>query len=186
VTSRRRPVAPGARRVLLIACALACGACAGDIRPAPEPWPDALGDSRRPVAAAPSTAPLEGWDLAAALERSRKIGDSRGPSQHFGGGAEAEVLADAAATPYPTLPAGRRLPAGATVIERLFDAGAVKPRAIFVMTKRQPGFDPAGDDWEYLALTPTGDVTSRGRLPFCARCHAEAVHDHLFGPPRGP
>jgi hypothetical protein len=51
------------------------------------------------------------------------------------------------------------------------------------MVKRQPGFDPAGGDWEYLVVAPTGEIEARGRLPGCARCHAEAPAAGVFGPP---
>jgi hypothetical protein len=51
----------------------------------------------------------------------------------------------------------------------------------FAMIKRPPGYDPGGGDWEYLVVTPAGRVEQRGILPLCARCHADAPHDHLFG-----
>ena len=30
-------------------------------------------------------------------------------------------------------------------------------------------------------IDPAGHVEQRGRLSLCARCHADAPHDHLFG-----
>ena len=93
------------------------------------------------------------------------------------------MLAGGAGT-YPALGPSSRLPAGATLAERLFAPGAPAPLAYFVMVKRAPGFDAAGGDWEYLVVSPAAEIEQRGALPLCARCHAEAPHDHLFGPGR--
>ncbi|EYF05222.1 Hypothetical protein CAP_3587 [Chondromyces apiculatus DSM 436] len=62
-----------------------------------------------------------------------------------------------------------------------YAAGAPAPTAVLVMEKRAPGYDPEGGDWEYLLVTPAGGIASRGRLLPCQRCHAEALHDHVFG-----
>ncbi len=70
---------------------------------------------------------------------------------------------------------------GATIVERLFGAEGADPTAYFVMVKRAPGYDAAGGDWEYLVVLPDGSVEARGKLPLCARCHAEAPHNRLFG-----
>jgi hypothetical protein len=51
----------------------------------------------------------------------------------------------------------------------------------FAMIKQRSGFHPGGGDWEYLVIRPTGDIEQRGRLAPCARCHAEAPSDWLFG-----
>ena len=96
------------------------------------------------------------------------------------GDMEADVLA-AAAGPYPILGRDQRAPAGATLIERLFQPGGATPVAFFAMVKRAPGFDPAGGDWEYIVVSASGQTEQRGALPLCARCHAEAPHDRLFG-----
>ena len=93
------------------------------------------------------------------------------------------MLAGGAGT-YPALGPSSRLPPGATLVERLFTPGAAAPLAYFVMVKRPPGFDAAGGDWEYLVVSPAAEIEQRGALPLCARCHAEAPHDHLFGPGR--
>jgi hypothetical protein len=91
------------------------------------------------------------------------------------------VLArDAAGYPLLRGPESK-VPAGATLVERVFEAGASEPSAYFVMIKRPPGYDPAGGDWEYVVVTPGGLVEDRGKLGLCSRCHAEAPHDHLFG-----
>lgn len=85
---------------------------------------------------------------------------------------------------YPALGPESRLAPGATLVERLFAPGAAAPLTYFVMVKRAPGFDAAGGDWEYLVVSPGAEIEQRGTLPLCGRCHAEAPHDHLFGPGR--
>lgn len=55
------------------------------------------------------------------------------------------------------------------------------PIVYFVMVKRAPGYNPSGGDWEYLVVAPDGRVEDRGQVALCARCHAEAPHDFLFG-----
>jgi hypothetical protein len=52
------------------------------------------------------------------------------------------------------------------------------------MVKHPPGFDPEGGDWEYLIVEPSGSIVRRGKIPLCARCHAEAPHNFIFGGPR--
>ena len=52
------------------------------------------------------------------------------------------------------------------------------------MVKRAPGFYPEGGDWEYLIVDPNGSIERRGKLPLCARCHAESPHNFIFGGPR--
>jgi hypothetical protein len=90
------------------------------------------------------------------------------------------VLASAGSG-YPLRGPASAAPAGATLVERLFAQGATEPSVYFVMVKRAPGYDPAGGDWEYLVVAAGGHVEDRGKLALCARCHAEAPHDRLFG-----
>jgi hypothetical protein len=97
---------------------------------------------------------------------------------------EGEVLANEPALSYPALGPSRELAPGAVLVEAHYRAGGSSPVVFFAMSKRSPGFDPAGGDWEYLIVEPGGAIRQRGRLPLCARCHAEAPYDHLFGPPR--
>jgi hypothetical protein len=105
----------------------------------------------------------------------------RARSEHLSGELEGEVLAGPAAGTYPVLGPTSALAPGATLVERLFDPHGAEPVAYFVMVKRAPGYDPAGGDWEYLVLGASARVEERGKLPLCARCHAEAPHDRLFG-----
>ncbi|MCS6901451.1 MAG: hypothetical protein RMJ98_03610 [Myxococcales bacterium] len=82
---------------------------------------------------------------------------------------------------YPRMSPEIVVPEGAIALEFHHDLSG-NAQLIYAMEKRAAGFDPGGGDWEYLVLNPEGVVETRGILPFCARCHAEAPHDHLFGP----
>jgi len=133
-----------------------------------------------PRSATPRTAAIaERWDLEAQLRALRPV-IKRGRSGHLTGELDADVLAREAGT-YPMIGPESRLPPGATLVERLLEPGGTAPAAYFVMVKRAPGFDAAGGDWEYLIIAPSGKIEQRGILPLCARCHAEAPHDRLFG-----
>lgn len=135
--------------------------------------------STPPPAPTAKPAVVERWDLGAQLAALRPV-TKRARSGHLTGELEADVLAGSAGT-YPKLGPETRLAPGATLVERLFEPGATAPSAYFVMVKRPPGFDAAGGDWEYLVVAPSGQIEQRGALPLCARCHAEAPHDRLFG-----
>lgn len=102
----------------------------------------------------------------------------------MGGDLEAEVLANDEAKAYPPLGPQGALPPGAVLVEAHYRTGSTEPVVLFAMAKQPPGFDPEGGDWEYLIAEPDGLISERGHLPLCARCHAEAPHDHLFGPAR--
>jgi len=175
-----RPATLGAWAPAL-ALVAACGA-----PPATTRSGGALGDSGWTDAATPPhpsaapVAPPEPWDLAGAMRALHPV-TRRARSEHLSGELEGEVLAGPAAGTYPVLGPTSALAPGATVVERLFEPRGPEPAAYFVMVKRAPGYDPAGGDWEYLVLDASGRVEERGKLPLCARCHAEAPHDHLFG-----
>ena len=82
--------------------------------------------------------------------------------------------------------AGRPLPVGAVVVKEKHpdEAAAGPPTEYAAMVKREPGYDPANGDWEYLfeATGPPRHVT-RGRLAECVDCHRRAGGtDYLFRP----
>ncbi|MEP7123297.1 MAG: hypothetical protein ABJE95_20390 [Byssovorax sp.] len=134
-----------------------------------------------PTESSPSAEPPPPpWDLVAQLRRLHPA-SPRTPSEHLNGQLDGEILADEGAAAYPALGPLRPIPAGATLVERLYPRGAADVAATFAMVKRAPGYDPAGGDWEYLVVDGAGHLEQRGRLPLCARCHADAPHDHLFG-----
>src|SRR5262249_21737523 len=121
----------------------------------------------------------ERWDLATQLAALRPV-VKRSQSSHLTGELDGEVLAGSAGT-YPVLGPESRLPQGATLVERLFPPEGATPGAYLVMVKRPAGYDPSGGDWEYLVVLPDGRIEQRGILPLCARCHAEAPQDRVFG-----
>jgi hypothetical protein len=46
------------------------------------------------------------------------------------------------------------------------------PELLTVMIKREKGFNPEVGDWEFITLNGTAtEVTSRGKLESCQRCH---------------
>jgi hypothetical protein len=105
---------------------------------------------------------------------------ARTRSEHLGGDLDGEVLASAASDYPPRGPASTAA-VGATLVERLSTPGGMAATVYFVMVKHAPGYDPSGADWEYLVVTPSARIEERGKIALCARCHAEAPHDHLFG-----
>jgi len=76
------------------------------------------------------------------------------------------------------------LPVGTTIIKEKHAKWIAKgsPNEYGAMIKREPGYDPAHCDWEYLyvVLRPEKTVT-RGRLESCIECHSHAKEkDYLF------
>jgi hypothetical protein len=140
-------------------------------------WTDA---SSPPRPTATPAAPPEPWDLEGALRLLHPVA-LHARSEHLSGDLQGEVLSGPAAAPYPVLGPSSVLAPGATLIERLTPPQTSTTVSYFVMIKRTSGYDPAGGDWEYLVLGASGRVEERGKLPLCARCHAEAPHDHVFG-----
>ncbi len=89
-----------------------------------------------------------------------------------------------AAPDYQHLHAGVVMSTGSILVEEHQTlSGDLGP--VYAMVKRPPGFDASGNDWEYLVMDQQGRIQSRGSarsMSLCARCHAEAMTDHLFGP----
>lgn len=120
------------------------------------------------------------WDLGAELPRMHRTA-TRAPSEHLTGEADAEVLCNDAARPYPALGPSAQIAPGAAVVERIFARGGEAVVTYFAMVKRPAGYAPGDGDWEYFVIGADQKVEERGRLGLCARCHADAPHDHLFG-----
>ncbi|MCA9597960.1 MAG: hypothetical protein KC776_31830 [Myxococcales bacterium] len=78
---------------------------------------------------------------------------------------------------YAALRPGAVMPEGAVIAAFHQDATRGKPGPIYVMEKK-------GGDWRFSRVRADGRV-QEGSVALCARCHAEAVADHLFGLPRG-
>jgi len=141
--------------------------------------------STAPASAPPRsvpTVPELPWDLAADLASMHSVAKTR--SNHEAGSVDAEIFANAAAVPYPKLGPSRQASPGATLVEQLSTPGEDRVLAVFAMRKRDAPYAPRGGDWEFAIARPNGDVLERGRLPRCARCHAEGPYDGLYGPAR--
>lgn len=83
------------------------------------------------------------------------------------------------ASEYQGLRVGGAMPQGAVLVELHTDKSGV-PLDGFVMEKREAGYFPAGGDWDYAVIGHEGELQQRGKLDFCARCHAEAPADFVF------
>jgi hypothetical protein len=88
-----------------------------------------------------------------------------------------------------------RMPARGKVAKPSFIVtgdGRVGPGPLFLMEKREAGFNPGTDDWRYSMVNPdgtlfgqTGGVNSDA-MQFCADCHMAVADDYdslLFLPP---
>lgn len=168
--------------------ALSCGARGGDPASASRS-PNSIQHETSPAGTSSTASHSPGeqvggrWELADAIPSLRRA-TPRGLSQHLSGELLAEVRVNDQASAYPALGPSRPLATGAVLVEAHFASGSADPSIFFAMVKRPPGFDPEGGDWEYLIVEPSGTIVRRGKLPLCARCHAEAPHNFIFGGPR--
>lgn len=76
-----------------------------------------------------------------------------------------------------------RFPAGSILVrEKLLTPTASKPAVLVVMIKREKGFNPKANDWEFL--TVSGDlkkIEKREKEGQCRQCHAsESGNDFVF------
>ena len=133
----------------------------------------------------PSTAAADGGpapDPGIDLPSVRPVGKPFVSKGHFAGRWNAEVAVnETARSTYMNLGASSRFAVGSLLVKR--HAAASGPGPIFAMAKRDPGFFPEGGDWEYVVIDATGRLEERGKLAVCARCHAEANADSIFGVP---
>lgn len=145
------------------------------------------GSSAAPAANAPlsRTTPDAGpvWERIDEVANYQRMAKEPFPSQgHFDGRWIADVFANALAAPqYVKLPVATTLPQGSVVVQKHTErlGGAAGP--LFAMVKREPGYYPAGGDWEYVVTLADGRLEDRGQLGQCARCHAEGTSGWLFG-----
>ncbi len=76
-----------------------------------------------------------------------------------------------------------RFPAGSILVrEKLLTATATNPTVLVLMIKREKGFNPKANDWEFV--TVSGDlkkIEKREKEGKCQACHAsEAKNDFVF------
>ena len=67
-------------------------------------------------------------------------------------------------------------PVGSMIVkEKLLRKDAGAPELLTAMIKREPGYNPASGDWEYVVLDGPGrSIEGRGKLANCQSCHALA------------
>jgi hypothetical protein len=124
------------------------------------------------------------WERADEISGYRQVGKAFVSRGHFAGRWRVQIAVnDIAAPTYGDLAPSSHFAAGSVLVKTHFDAESGAAGPIFARIKREPGFFPGGDDWEYVALTASFQVEERGPLAFCARCHAEAVADGTFALP---
>ncbi len=76
-----------------------------------------------------------------------------------------------------------RFPTGSMLVrEKLLTPRASSPAVLVVMIKREKGFNPKANDWEFL--TVSGDqkkIEKREKEGSCLQCHAsESTNDFVF------
>ena len=66
-----------------------------------------------------------------------------------------------------------KFPQGSMIVkEKLGSKDSQAPELLTAMVKREKGYNPESGDWEYLVLDGTAsNLTKRGRLIDCRRCH---------------
>lgn len=134
-------------------------------------------------AAADASAP---GDPGIDLQTVHPIGKAFVSRGHFAGRWNAQIsVNDAARSTYASLVASSRFTEGSVLVKRHAAVATSAPGPVFAMAKRAPGFFTEGGDWEYIALDAEGRLQDRGKLALCARCHAEANADSVFGLPTG-
>jgi hypothetical protein len=78
---------------------------------------------------------------------------------------------------YRALRPGVTLPDGTVVAALHRDVDSTRPGPVYVMEKQN-------GSWSFQVLGADGRPAEHGPLTLCARCHAEAPADMLFGLPR--
>lgn len=146
----------------------------------PSAWSSNESDAEARVAPKTTADKPARWEYMDTLKTFRKAAP-RARSQHLAGDHDAEVFTNEAAAAYPGLGPLRQLPAGSVLVEALYGPNQAEVATYFVMVK-QPS--TANSAWDYAVVSNEGMVERRGALALCARCHAEAPHDQIFGRPR--
>lgn len=91
-------------------------------------------------------------------------------------------LAREAVNAQPTLP----FPRGSIIVrEKLTLANDLQPQLLTVMIKRERGFNPKANDWEFLAVDGAmTKIFERQKKGSCLNCHAsQAQRDFVYPPP---
>lgn len=168
--------------LLLLACAPEPQAPAGE-----DGWGPTLAEVGEPRRAhvVPRALPIPEsertrWEHADALPDLRAVA-VRSRSEHLDGVYDRTVLVNAAAGAYENLTRGSAALPGALVVQRHHPRGAESVVVYFAMERLAKGSRPAARDWRFLVVDETLRVAASDNLQPCARCHADAPFDGLFG-----
>ncbi|HEX4475020.1 MAG TPA: hypothetical protein VH142_08090 [Polyangiaceae bacterium] len=143
---------------------VACGAAP---TPAPSPPPSAS-------ASAPKTAVHARWERAGDVATWPEVRPPF-PSRGHGVGFVVDIrVPSEELAEYRALVRGQSLRPGFVVAASHRDAGTGAPGPVYAMTKTASG------EWSFVVATADGRTITRGALPLCARCHAEAPTDAVF------
>lgn len=120
------------------------------------------------------------WEHADELAQFRAVA-IRSPSEHLDGVYDRTVLVNAQAGAYENLSRGSSPPPGAVIVERHHPRGEEQTVVYFAMERLPKGSAPATRDWRFLVVDEGLRVAAVENLAPCARCHADAPYDGLFG-----
>lgn len=119
------------------------------------------------------------WEPFQQVSSWPALGDPFVSRGHAGGRLTASVrVTPAARDAYQQLVRSTVLPAGTILAELLSDPATHRQVALYTMQKDDQG------RWRFAVVTPAGIVDPDVLPRLCARCHAEAPADQLFGIPR--
>jgi hypothetical protein len=114
------------------------------------------------------------WNRADELDQLDVV-QGRTPSEHLDGVFDRTVLVNASARSYRTLSRSTVLPSGALVVQRHHLRGEDATAVYFVMERLPSG------NWTFLVVDRELRVAAAQHLERCARCHADAPYNGLFG-----
>ncbi len=153
-----------------------CVACAGT---APETdWAGASGAPRN-LSQPTKQAPPQPWaGFRDAMARPVAAPGARRSHGHADGRYTLEVRVgpDSAQRAYESWTAGSQMPIEASLLATHHDQRRGRAGPIYAMRKR-PGA------WDFAVLDEAG-LRQKAPVELCARCHAEAHSDQIFGPPK--
>ena len=78
-------------------------------------------------------------------------------------------------------------PVGSIIVcEKLSSTSAEIPEMLAVLAKRRKGFNPKGNDWEFLVVSGDGKkIEKREKTGACLECHASRSQNDLVFSQRG-
>jgi len=93
------------------------------------------------------------------------------------------AYANQIASAFMTSRRTERFATGSIIVrEKLRDSTSAQPEVLVAMVKRESGFNPKANDWEFLTIS--GDmqtIVKREKEGKCLQCHAsEAKNDFVF------